>query len=353
MKIKLFCMALCLCVFTACEKDEPVIPDEPVVPPTEQQPEQPEEPETPGEPEEPDIPAEPQEPVPTDGIVNWNNEFIIVGDNNMANIGNYEWRSIAFGNGRYVTVGGTTYTGYYTTSSNGTDWDTPEKLPDDVLIFNEGHCIAFGNGKFVISSRGGVYVSSDGMNWTSVCVETSISKTSTWGKICFSNGNFYLLGGQSGASFMGISNDGSNWNVISTIESFNMGIAYGNGKYVMVRNGNVTSRPSWSDISSDGVNWSKGGTINDTMLVKDVAFGNGKFVAVGKPSAKVFYSTDGVNWSIGQNVPQYYFNSVIFNGEKFISAGTSGHVIQSTDGVNWTDTKLSTSTDLNDICPVQ
>ena len=85
-KIKLFCIVLCLCVFMACEKYEPVISDEPVIPPTDQ-------------------PKEPQEPISTDGIINWNNEFIIVGDNNMANIGSNDWNAVTYGNGRYVTVG--------------------------------------------------------------------------------------------------------------------------------------------------------------------------------------------------------------------------------------------------------
>ena len=70
----------------ACEKYEPVISDEPVIPPTDQ-------------------PKEPQEPISTDGIINWNNEFIIVGDNNMANIGSNDWNAVTYGNGRYVTVG--------------------------------------------------------------------------------------------------------------------------------------------------------------------------------------------------------------------------------------------------------
>ena len=83
MKIKLFCVALCLCLFAACEEDNPIIPDEPLGPSTEQ-PEEPVDPEEPIEPEEPD---KPQKPISTDGIINLNNEFIIVGDNNMARIG--------------------------------------------------------------------------------------------------------------------------------------------------------------------------------------------------------------------------------------------------------------------------
>ena len=98
MKIKLLCTVLCLCLFTACEKDEPIISDEPVVPPTEQ-------PEEPDEPEQPEEPDNPQEPISTDCIINWNNEFIIVGGNNMSTIGEADWNCVCYGDGKYVAAG--------------------------------------------------------------------------------------------------------------------------------------------------------------------------------------------------------------------------------------------------------
>lgn len=61
-KIRLFCIALRLCVFTACGKDGPVVP------PTEQ----PGEPETPVEPEEPDTPR-PAGGSTRAGIGRWDN----------------------------------------------------------------------------------------------------------------------------------------------------------------------------------------------------------------------------------------------------------------------------------------
>ena len=149
MKIKLFCIVLCLCVFMTCEKNEPVISDEPVIPPTDQ-------------------PKEPQESISTDGIINWNNEFIIVGDNNMANIGSNDWNAVTYGNGRYVTVGDSNSAAC---SIDGISWTTTT-ISDAPTIM----AVCCGNGKFVAVGRiwnasgyyiRAIYYSTDGINWTS------------------------------------------------------------------------------------------------------------------------------------------------------------------------------------------
>ena len=171
-------MALCLCVFTACEKDEPIIPDEPTVPPTEQ-PEQPEEPETPVEPDEPDTPAEPeepQEPISTDGIINWNNEFIIVGDNNMATVGNGTWYSVCYGDGKYVAVGfSSSYGNNVAYSTDGVNWGTTKV---ENIIWND---VIYDGVKFVVvGAQGSIASSTDGVNW----VYTQLPSTSNLQGIC-------------------------------------------------------------------------------------------------------------------------------------------------------------------------
>lgn len=165
MKIGLFFMALCLCVFASCEKDEPVLP------PTEQ----PEEPETPVEPEEP------QEPIPTDGIINWNNEFIIVGDNNMANIGSGTWYSVCYGNGKYVAVGSNSSAAY---STDGISWN--KTTAGSGLLYS----VCYGNEKYVAVGNGNsVAYSSDGVNWVTKAV-TGIGMDG----ICYGNGKFVAVG---------------------------------------------------------------------------------------------------------------------------------------------------------------
>lgn len=156
------------------------------------------------------------------------------------------------------------------------------------------------------------------------------------------------MDGQSGGGYCGKSDNGENWNVFET-ESFNTGIAHGNGKYVKVRNRNTANNPSYSDISYDGVNWSNGGIINDAMKVTDIAFGNGKFVAVSD-NGKIASSTDGVNWS---TTGGYSLYDVTYENEKFVAVGSSGSIAYSTDGVNWNLATKVTGATLYGICPVQ
>ena len=81
MKKKVFCvMALCMGLFSSCDKDD-IVFEEPIVPPIE-------------EPEKPSV-------IPsTDDLIR-----IKIDDDIMAIVGNGMWRSICYGNGRYVAVG--------------------------------------------------------------------------------------------------------------------------------------------------------------------------------------------------------------------------------------------------------
>ena len=322
-------MALCLCVFTACEKDEPVIPDEPVVPPTEQ----PEEPETPVEPEEP------QEPISTDGIINWNNEFIIVGDNNMANIGSGTWNYIAYGNGKYVVAGEwDKYTSYengcITTSTDGVNWT-------DLVDLGQYGCdgIAYGNGKFVVPQAYKISYSTDGINWTTITPDINIK---TEHGIAFGNGKFV----RSSSGSISYSVDGINW----TNKNMRTGDIY-------FCNGNFYMSHSYSDtefyISSNGIDWDTLSFPEETSIF-GIAYGNGKYIIVGGEynGSAIFTSTDGRSWSketIGYSGVSN-LTGIAFSNGKFVVCSTSGWLYTSPDGSNWSRTIRSRA---NSIFPVQ
>ena len=200
-KIKLFCIVLCLCVFMACEKYEPVISDEPVIPPTDQ-------------------PKEPQEPISTDGIINWNNEFIIVGDNNMANIGSNDWNAVTYGNGRYVTVGDSNSAAC---SIDGINWTATSG-------FNDLSGICYGNGKFIAVGTGGnVRYSDDGGGWSTVTIPGKTNLRA----VCYENGKFVAVGENGVIAY---STDGSSWTAKKVGSNDWNSVCYGNGKFVAVEN---------------------------------------------------------------------------------------------------------------------
>ena len=75
---------------------------------------------------------------------------------------------------------------------------------------------------------------------------------------------------------------------------------------------------------------------------QDIAYGNGKFVAVTNGSYNLIYSSNGLDWTT-VTVGSYGLRSVVFADGKFVAVGgeISGldlitNVEVSTDGVNWT-----------------
>lgn len=101
--------------------------------------------------------------------------------------------------------------------------------------------------------------------------------------------------------------------------------------------------------STDGSAWTVRSSINDSTSLTDIAFGNGKFVAVGAGSGsvpKIKTSVDGVVWNEPvlpvQSIDAIY--TVTYDNNQFIALGygydSSGNVDQasiwtSTDGDTW------------------
>jgi hypothetical protein len=103
------------------------------------------------------------------------------------------------------------------------------------------------------------------------------------------------------------------------------------------------------NYASDGTSWySVTTTTFGTSNIKDVAYGGGRYVAVGE-SGKMAYSTDGISWTAVTN--STFGTSTIYGityaDGKFVAVGDSGKMAYSTNGTTWTvvtDSKFSTST---------
>lgn len=347
MKYKLFCMALCLCVFTACEKDEPVVPDKPVVPPTEQ-PEQPEEPKTPVEPEEPD---KPQEPISTDGIINWNNEFIIVG-NNMSTTGNKLWKYACYGNGTYVVVGYNEYIAY--SNDGGINFNTilyPNDYDPSLPIYPMSIC--YGNGKFVIiDTYGGSTYSTNGVEWggrKNIYYEQGASS------ICYADGRFVAVANKR----IYQSSDGINWTINDLKISQSLkSICYADGKFVVM--GVDENKDIVLGYSNDLINWNFTYSIARRLMLTNnnnaICYANGTFVAVGNKF--IIYSNDGINWNnveITGEDSSIEWQSVCYANRKFVAVGNIGYygyIGSSSDGTKWDITEKG-KMELYGVCPVQ
>jgi hypothetical protein len=180
--------------------------------------------------------------------------------------------------------------------------------------------ITYGAGKYVATYlpdlTGSVLVSSDGSNWVRQILPTALISNIT--RIRFINGTFFLLGRP-----MLFSTDTITWSKSENLNNGATGIAYGNGKYVL-----VGSSPNIS-ISADALQWS---TIVDAtnLGLTDVVFGGTKFVAIG--SSGLLNSSDGIHWQFAPKQGQ--FTSLAYGNGLFIASGPSG-TFQSNDGDTW------------------
>lgn len=64
-----------------------------------------------------------------------------------------------------------------------------------------------------------------------------------------------------------------------------------------------------------------------------IAYGNGKYVAVGS-SGYVTTSTDGINWTTPKQIAgsSYTWNGIIYANGKFVACGQYSYIAVSTDG---------------------
>ena len=94
--------------------------------------------------------------------------------------------------------------------------------------------------------------------------------------------------------------------------------------------------------ASLGIDWTNTDIKFGTTIAYSVAYGDGKFVAVGF-EGKASYSTDGISWTAlpagddtGIKFGTSDAASVTYNNGKFLVVGASGKASYSTDGINWT-----------------
>jgi photosystem II stability/assembly factor-like uncharacterized protein len=192
------------------------------------------------------------------------------------------WGSIAYGGSRFVTGGNNGKMAY--SDDGGETWTMVEdsKFPSD--SYDGIRVIAYGNGKFI---AGGGYkrmaYSSDGVTWTEISITNDNLSPSSIDNISYGGGRF-ITGSWSNEKQTKIiysSSDGKNWTESNIMKRISYGgyITYGAGNFIIV---SERGRMAYSD---DGVTWKE--VISNSKLIGDydnitsIAYGGGRFVAVG------------------------------------------------------------------------
>lgn len=219
--------------------------------------------------------------------------------------GTFEWSSLTFGLGLYVSV-----SNIIATSPDGTIW-TQRTAPD---VNYTG--ITFGNGIFVAVGDGTIVYSTTGSIWISLEISEVLSERHYTG-IAFGNNRFVAVS-KDGISY---SDNGINW-IVSTSTTVNYsGVTFGNDQYVAVREDGLIER------SFDGITWSLSSSVpNITLQYTNVKFGNSLFVATAKNGVAI--SIDGDVWELKYLSTTQSWNDVAFGKNRFIVVGDNSRILK-------------------------
>lgn len=99
-----------------------------------------------------------------------------------ADMPNYSWRCVCFGNGVFVAAGLTN--GYITYSTDGKTWSLAQLPSGNVML----HGVCFGSGRFIAAAYNNVEISVDGRSWNVA------HAGNVFDACCFGNDNFVAVG---------------------------------------------------------------------------------------------------------------------------------------------------------------
>jgi hypothetical protein len=186
----------------------------------------------------------------------------------------------------------------------GETWEVVDEDPNQDFPIND---LAYGNGYFVAttwrstSSGGRVKVSADGRQWNEILV--SEDEEATWFAMVMHDGDQFVVAGYSGVS---MSLDGLNWTQKQTpLLNFDFLSAATDGSKLILAGafGSYfwgydlqSHRPAGIASTDGGLTWEFFG-IDEGYLSLGMAFGNGRFVSVGR------------TLSAGEDGTYFFFNN--------------------------------------------
>jgi hypothetical protein len=282
-------------------------------------------------------------------IIYHNGVYMAVGGSNfLVSADCINWTSTAIGipqsfygigyNGTAIVVGGTN--GTILSSTDGNNWtpvisSTKQRITD--IASNGEVFVAVGTG-------GTIQLSGDGAQWTNIPSGTTydINKV-LW------TGNFFIAVGSSSVVLK--STDGYSWTVgsVSPGGRYYLNDIIWDGRRFVVAGMNAIGTPyGVVAVSEDGDVWTSK-LIEDNFGFKSIAYNGSCYVASGD---RLYKSNDADMWETLSPTAMNKFNSIIWDGKRFLVVGqdgTDGVLLTSTDGTNWIPDKSETSEDLTKI----
>jgi hypothetical protein len=235
----------------------------------------------------------------------------------------YNLLAVAEGNNTLVAVGDR---GSILTSPDGAHW-TVQPLRADVPLLDA----AFGQGTFVAGGGAGTILTSpDGTQWTL----RSSGQEDPVVSIVHADGRFLAMSQPyyNQATAVLTSTNGSIWTRQYLPRPFQVrDLAWGNGLFVAVGYGPEI----W--MSRDGTVWSSYPVLGcETAEWECIASLDNRFVAVGD-NGKVLVSLDGTTWTCVATATTRRLLGVAHGKGRYVAVGARGTILASTDTVHWTN----------------
>lgn len=242
-----------------------------------------------------------------------------------------DFRSVGYGSGIIIGIGSAAE---IQMSSNGSTWYHSTLTGEASNILNK---IKYENNQFYIVGNGGKLYQSSG-------IVKNIPSGIIWKQKHISNQNeddFYGANIGNGLTFVTGNNgdiqksyDGGYWTQVSGVTSTNRKIydtIYSGGIYVAV--GYDSASGTLITTSTDATNWVLRVPVTASSTLKEITYGQDKFVTVGTNS-EIEYSSDGTTWNKG-SIGSPYINDILdvsLSGSGIITCGEYGGVFNISSG---------------------
>lgn len=276
--------------------------------------------------------------ISTAGRVQFGGTFYITSRDVNKNLPMYGWRSIAYGNGKFValangdTLEGRARVAY---SYDGKNWELVDNIPNVSWLQ-----IEFGNGRFVAVGGGLSMTSINAVTWDTYKTPTTLSI------LGYGNGMF-IASYTSRTDKLYYSIDGAEWNPIELPKNdyiYPGAIAYGGGVWILGCDSSTATHAFYR--SFDGFHWF-GEQNNQWLNVKDLVWGPiggtyGTWCCSDHAHLGAHYSIDGgATWQICNGASSTCWTRMCYGAGMFICIYGDDHSVGSLDfwysydGITW------------------
>lgn len=217
-------------------------------------------------------------------------------------------------------------------SADGLSWSEPVVEKENYYfkgcVHVEGRFVAFAT----LGGKIAFFESGDGTTWKKLSEQETGPDGGRLHDIVYGNGRFLVLGGDMDGNWTSVmtSRDAVSWEGPKKFnkEPLLTRVAFGNGKFVAV---GVKGRVAVSDM---GDAWQDAEPLAELDTFIDIRYGAGLFVGSGLHGLRMF-SRDALKWE-GRVVGQEgeHINSMLWTGDQFVGVGL-GATFFSADGKTW------------------